>query len=775
MVRVPGSSEASGFHRESTGEDVKIKQEPGIEVSATEGSTQTRRNTRSSDHQSFGRGSDEMKMKEEDREIDLEDKPQIPPRALSGATADRSAKSDLLDENPMVKTTSAKAKPYSFVDRSPDLKPRTHDREIDRIGTIQDEIGKIARPKTEYNPGKIASREKETNSEARDRAKWQYYYGHLKTLLKTDPVFKILRPKLIGPLDKPISVPPPGTNKVDEINLILQMLDDMGVCPNAFDGDELLSCSLEQLKNAANEFVEIMIMLVGKANAPEDKIETPFDSLQEHPAGSPRYASDDSESESDGSISIRRMSLGPSGGMFLKDKIGQAKIDAFKGQAKSDMPQRSAGTRTRLNDQEEGDLSRHFNAAMRKYEADQRTAQRMNRQPTHYPDRRAFFHPSHESHDMPDVEMESVKSDTYQQIHQEAEYDPDDLWMPEPRRPHVAATGKDREVDKARTWIGKVKSAFLRDQAPDEERCLVFGDLMVGPARYWYRQLSRSTRFNWKELMNSFLVEYAGHGMSASRQYYHAKKRSEEDPLQYLYRLNVMGMEAKIPVMTGSPAARKEHVNHFIDTLDDPDLSNQLLLLNVEDTEAMQKTLHGYQQGRSRQGKVMMGSSKFRQKGTQGPALSKPARAVRMIRTEDVSSESGSDTYGSDLEDRLRSVHVAATTDRRSSPNDVTANARSVDPNNRRDYQDRNLPSKPCTHCGSTKHGDLGCWKRLTCQKCGRKGHPSDNCFFVCRACGEMHDPGKCPMEEFYNMIRQWYVPNKHAGMLPEKAEKMLN
>ena len=479
------------------------------------------------------------------------------------------------------------------------------------------------------------------------------------------------------------------------------------------------------MKNAANEFVEIMIMLVGKANAPEDKIETPSDSFQKHAVGSPRDASADSESESDGSISIRRMSLGPSGGMFLKDKIGQAKIDAFKGQTKSDMLQRSAGTRTRLDDQEEGDLSRYFNSAIKKYEADQRTAQRMNRQPSRHPDRRTFLQPSHESQDMPDVEMESVESDTYQQIHHGAEYDPDDLWMPEPRRPHVAATGvttgggsitqririsaiselkefsgKDREEDKARTWIGKVKSAFIRDQAPDEERCLVFGDLMVGPARYWYRQLSRSTRFNWKELMNSFLVEYAGHGMSASRQYYHAKKRSEEDPLQYLYRLNVMGLEAKIPVMTGSLATRKEHINHFIDTLDDPDLSNQLLLLNVEDAEAMQKTLHGYQQGRSRQGKVMMGSSKFRQKGTQGPALSKPVRAVKMIRTEDVSSESGSDTYGSDLEDRLRSVHVAATTDRRSSPNDVTANARSVDPNNRRDYQDRNLPSKPCTHCG---------------------------------------------------------------------------
>ena len=62
MMRVPGLSEASGFHREFTGEDVKIKREPGIEVSATEGSTQTRGSTRSSDHQSFGRGSNEIKI-----------------------------------------------------------------------------------------------------------------------------------------------------------------------------------------------------------------------------------------------------------------------------------------------------------------------------------------------------------------------------------------------------------------------------------------------------------------------------------------------------------------------------------------------------------------------------------------------------------------------------------------------------------------------------------------------------------------------------------------
>ena len=44
MVRVPGSSGDSGFHRESLGEDVHIKVEPGIEVSTEVGSPLTRDN-----------------------------------------------------------------------------------------------------------------------------------------------------------------------------------------------------------------------------------------------------------------------------------------------------------------------------------------------------------------------------------------------------------------------------------------------------------------------------------------------------------------------------------------------------------------------------------------------------------------------------------------------------------------------------------------------------------------------------------------------------------
>ncbi|OWY94320.1 hypothetical protein PHMEG_00035980 [Phytophthora megakarya] len=55
-----------------------------------------------------------------------------------------------------------------------------------------------------------------------------------------------------------------------------------------------------------------------------------------------------------------------------------------------------------------------------------------------------------------------------------------------------------------------------------------------------------------------------------------------------------------------------------------------------------------------------------------------------------------------------------------------------------------------CSHCGSTRHYDLGCWKRLTCPKCGIRGHSGDHCLYICRACGEGHEAGECPMEVFF-------------------------
>ena len=125
--------------------------------------------------------------------------------------------------------------------------------------------------------------------------------------------------------------------------------------------------------------------------------------------------------------------------------------------------------------------------------------------------------------------------------------------------------GREKNEERARNWISKVKSAFLRDQAPDAEKCLLLSDLLTGPARDWYNQLSRSTRTSRNALLEGFMAKYGRkNGISVGRLYYQARKRSNETPMKYLYRLDVAAIRAKIPIRDGPSAIRKEHVNHYI-------------------------------------------------------------------------------------------------------------------------------------------------------------------------------------------------------------------
>jgi hypothetical protein len=94
-------------------------------------------------------------------------------------------------------------------------------------------------------------------------------------------------------------------------------------------------------------------------------------------------------------------------------------------------------------------------------------------------------------------------------------------------------------------------------------------------------------------------------------QYYHARKRSEETPLEYLHRLNVAGMRARLKIKDGDAKARLEHVEHFIETLGDPDLADQLTLLRLSDADRLEDVLRARERAKTRQ-KKSTGSSKYR-------------------------------------------------------------------------------------------------------------------------------------------------------------------
>ena len=68
--------------------------------------------------------------------------------------------------------------------------------------------------------------------------------------------------------------------------------------------------------------------------------------------------------------------------------------------------------------------------------------------------------------------------------------------------------GRENNEERARNCISKVKSALLRDQAPDAQKYLVLSDLLTGPARDWYIQPSRSTRTSWKAILEGFMAKY---------------------------------------------------------------------------------------------------------------------------------------------------------------------------------------------------------------------------------------------------------------------------
>ncbi|OWY92825.1 Eukaryotic/viral aspartic protease, partial [Phytophthora megakarya] len=200
--------------------------------------------------------------------------------------------------------------------------------------------------------------------------------------------------------------------------------------------------------------------------------------------------------------------------------------------------------------------------------------------------------------------------------------------------------GKDASEEKARAWFNRLKSASRRDEMSGDEVCALFGDRMAGPARQWYLQLKKSTRTSWTELTDQFRVQYCGKGVSMASRYHHASKHVDETPLEYMYRLNVTGMRAKIRYSDGTSEEKREHVELFINTLgaQEQELASRLTLMEVPDTATLEKKLCARQRGLAHQKKTLFGSNSFRQKSlTPTPT---PARAVHAVQiaTDDYDS-----------------------------------------------------------------------------------------------------------------------------------------
>ncbi|KAE9282870.1 hypothetical protein PR003_g27290, partial [Phytophthora rubi] len=730
---------------------------------------------------------------EEDLATDLEEKPRFPPKVPSGTPADPDASQDPPEEDPLVKTN----RPSSTT-------------------TLASSGAASKKTKAARKKRKAPDAESEDQTIltwSQSKLEMAYLHAELNNFLREDPVMRTMHLKLLGSLAGPVQAPLSTKNKLDAAMDLLRLLKEAGITAGAFDADDLFHLEVDEIRIATAALFNLLKPMVGER--PTARRPKPFSLLKpladeqpttkpaepkgaqvqspEYHTGSSQYASATSEAGSESSSGSRRMSLGPSGAAMLQARAaGDLNV-------KIPTPRSAKGTSSRVSprtppqDPANG-LETYFQAAMSRF-LSERPEMRTPQQRT-----------THSKIGERDVDMESVVSQDHPELW---EYDPDDLDIGATRRTAVTAaavastgspavqrvkisaisdlkefTGKDRDEERARGWISKVKSAFTRDQATDEEKCLTFADLLTGPARNWYRQLSRPTRTKWSDLLQSFQTQYCGLGVSVAWQYYHARKRSEETPLEYLHRLNVAGMRARLKIKDGDLKARLEHVEHFIETLGDPDLADQLMLLRLADADQLEDVLRARERAKSRQKKSTV-PSKYRSKPSAPAPPAGQTRAVRAIQVAETRSEYGSDPEDSGSDGELVRAYVAAASDQPQTPATVDP-PRAQDPGRPSDATGDSQPQEHrprfnrdgqqrCSHCGSHRHSDLGCWKRLTCQKCGKRGHPSDRCFFVCRGCGQLHGHGKCQMEEFYNLIRQWFDPSKHPGLLPEAAEKMLN
>ncbi|POM81056.1 Hypothetical protein PHPALM_1028, partial [Phytophthora palmivora] len=616
----------------------------------------------------------------------------------SGTPADLDSRRDLQDESPSAKAIQTLVSKSSTKKKSARSKP--------------------LRKKLKA-PGSDADDQEDLKTMWTDESlEIAYHKKELHTFLIENPVMQIIKPKIISDLKGPVQKPTARPSKLEAAKALLHLIKEGGITAGSFDANDIFDTRLSTINTALMSIFDQLKPLVGEKSVnPKITTRTTDDMLRSLPALTledqtgtfSHYESATEEVDTDNADDPPRMTLGPSGAAMLRQR-GDHETKRVTDVIAPNMTQGSNAK-----------LESYFQAAMSRFLKEQQGA----------------INPviSAQAEDR-DVDMGSVGLPN--QHPSPHEYDPDYLDLDPPRRATVASAsatttgrstsvprirvsamfelmefaGREGDEVRARAWLSNVKSAFMRDQAPDEEKCLVFGDLLAGSARNWYRQLSRTTHSTWKDLLRSFQVQYCGRGVSVAGQYYHARKRSDESPLEYLYRLNVAGLRARLQIKDGSSEVRREHVEHFIETLDDRVLADHLALLRIPDADSLEEALRSRQRAKARQSKAVYGSIKPRQKNNSAAAPSFSTQAVRAVKAISDSSESEEDSSGSDDEARLRRVYLAASGNNEGQQDQDQRNqdrSRSEVANTRaqQDRHDIGSPPKRCSHCGSRKHSDL--------------------------------------------------------------------
>ncbi|KAE9033482.1 hypothetical protein PR001_g10146 [Phytophthora rubi] len=321
MVRVPGSSGDSGFHRESQ-EEVKVKIEQGGQASSDLRSTTTPLNAaRPADRQSAGRNS--IDGKEANPDPDLEDKHQ-PPQAPSGTPVGLESHRD-----PLTKQTNARQNRYAFADSPVKLSPR--DPTLPLMSRWEWE-GKVPAKWTSFKAPDLEEELKErpvsagikteTSTPTWNRAdlEFRYHRKELQDFMTNNPIMRILQPKQSGDQTRPVTAPATADNKLEAIKILMNLLQEADLVAGAFDAEDLFRPDLRIFRMSTKELFDKLKIIVGEKVMDPSTTSIPDSPTQIGSTGdrttSPFVSA--AEANSDASSEPQRMSLGPAGAAMLQ-------------------------------------------------------------------------------------------------------------------------------------------------------------------------------------------------------------------------------------------------------------------------------------------------------------------------------------------------------------------------------------------------------------------------------------------------------------------------
>ncbi|POM71468.1 Hypothetical protein PHPALM_11963 [Phytophthora palmivora] len=479
MVRVSGSVGDSGFRRESQ-EDVQVKVEQGDQASSDLGSTMMPLNeSRSADQQSARRNSADGREGDLDPDPDLEEKPLRSPRGprrISTCVEIRQQNKGRLIGSPVEPSPYPPKDP--LISRSDKKKPKKKlTRKKMKAPEVDDEDQFGSKPRSRSGQG--------WSDEDLENL---FYHKELREFLDQDPVMRILKLKQVGGPSEPVSAPVKTTNKLEAVKNLLRLLKEAGMTTGAFDVDDIFDLELKVIQATIQDLFSKLKILVGEIPQITDPVPSPPASITDRQTSSSHYAS----AAEDGSAHAsepNRMSLGPSGTSMLEARSNIQRQDPTRSSRSKTIPSSDGPiTAATTSDDPSGTLQKCFEIMSRFLAAQRGSTIGQGAVKIQDPGSQ-------------DVEMESVRSE-----HSTSrwEYDPDDIDFPTAARATVATattgsagttmiqririsaisdlkefTRKHQDEDRASAWIGKVKSAFMRDQASDEEKCLIFADLPV--------------------------------------------------------------------------------------------------------------------------------------------------------------------------------------------------------------------------------------------------------------------------------------------------------